>query len=139
MSGALDSFRDGFPVSIHFNLANLAQGATTAMTIPGQANTGYLVPTGYKFVPMLLALASNADLTAGSSVAKVTDNGTAIAGGPEPTLSDLVQQATAVARNTQSAGIAAGHAIGVKLTGDGSYAPATADYDALLSGVMIPT
>lgn len=127
---------EGYPISFTLSLANPAAAASTAMTQP-QGNTGFVVPAGYAFHPMVLSLASNADLTAGTATAKVTDNGTVISGGPEPALSDTVQQAAAVAR-PQVAPIAAGHTVGIKLVTDAGYLPVTADHDAVLSGLLLP-
>lgn len=135
MANELD-LEKGFPVTLILALANPGASASTAMTL-AQAGTGFVVPTGYKFHPMYLSIASNADLTAGTAIAKVTDNGTVISGGPEPTLADTVQSASAVAR-AHVAPIAAGHTVGVKLVTDGSYAPTTADHDAVLSGMLLP-
>lgn len=135
MANELD-LEKGFPVSYTLSLANPGAGASTAMTQP-QLGTGIVVPAGYKFHPMFLSLSSNADLTAGTAIAKVTDNGTVIAGGPEPGLADTVQSASAVAR-AHVAPIAAGRTVGVKLVTDGAYAPVTADLDAVLAGMLLP-
>ena len=117
---------EGFPISLIFALANPAAAATTAMLL-AQANTGFVVPTGYKFCPMVLNGNSNADLTAG----------TAIASGPEPALADTVQRATALAR-AQASPIAAGHIVGVSVVTDAGYLPVTADLDAILAGLLLP-
>jgi hypothetical protein len=138
MAGALDSMRDGFPVAFHFNLANPGAAATTAAILNGTGCAGHKVPVGYVFKPMAIFIASNADLTAGSIIAKVTDDGTVVVNGPQATLSDLVQQAAAVARNTQGPGIAAGHVIGVSLVADAGYLPVTADHDITVSGLLQP-
>ena len=91
------TYDQGLPVSLIFALANPGAAATTAMTL-AQANTGFVVPTGYAFHPLCLNVNSNADLTAGTLTGKVSDNGTVIAGGPEPALSDPTQRASAVKR-----------------------------------------
>lgn len=135
MANELD-YNWGYPVAFTLSLANPGISGSVAMTMP-QANTGIVVPTGYKFHPLFVSLSSNADLTAGTATAKVTDNGTIVVGGPEPVLSDLVQSASAVAR-VGICPIAAGHTVGVKLVTDGSYAPTTADHDVVVSGVMLP-
>jgi hypothetical protein len=72
-------------------------------------------------------VSSNADLTAGTATFKVTDNDTELVNGPAPVLSDLVQQASAVAR-VGIEPIAAG-AQGRRFdhVTDASYAPTTAD------------
>ena len=131
--------RDGLTITLHFNKANVLENASTAMVISGgQAADDWTVPTGYVFKPLLLEGESNADLTAGTLTFKVTSNGTAISGGPEPALSDTVQRAQAVARATQCAGVAAGNLVGIKAVADVNYAPNTADLDALLIGLLLP-
>ena len=136
------SLRDGFPVSFPFTLANPAAAATTAMTTPTQAATGYLVPTGFIFFPMAIFLSANAALTGGSAIGKVTDDTTILApAGPEVTLALAGPQTTrncALARMQQDAGIAAGHTVGVKLVTDAGYLAVTVDFDAVVSGVLIP-
>lgn len=128
---------DGIPVTLILALANPGAGATTNLTA-AQANlSGFVVPTGYKFHPVLLSGGSNADLTAGTATFKVTDNDTEIANGPMPALSDTVQRASAVARVGASP-IAAGHEVGVSVTTDAGYLPVTADLDAVLVGLLLP-
>jgi hypothetical protein len=48
-----------------------------------------------------------------------------------------VQRAAAAARVGASP-IAAGHEVGVSITTDASYAPTTADHDAVLVGLLLP-
>lgn len=132
------TFDSGFPISLSFTLQNPAAATTTVMVgTSAAAVSGFVVPTGYKFHPMLLMGSSNADLTAGSAIFKVSDNGTIIANGPETTLSDLVQRAAAVQR-PGVAPIVAGHVIGVSVVTDAGYLPVTADLDAVLCGVLLP-
>lgn len=126
----------GFPVSFQVAIANPAANATTAATA-AQGGAGLVVPTGYEFHPLLISVTSNADLTAGSLIAKVTDNGTALANGPIATLSDLVQVAAGVQR-AQVEPIAAGHKVGASVVTDAGYLPVTADIDVLVSGVLLP-
>ena len=136
MANELD-YEKGFPVTIILAVANPAATATTNLTAAQGNLSGFVVPAGYKFHPMLLSGGSNADLTAGTATFKVTDNDTEIVGGPEPVLSDTVQRASAVAR-AQVAPIAAGHEVGISVTTNGAYAPVTADLDALLAGMLLP-
>lgn len=131
------SYDQGIDVTLILAVANPGAGATVNLTA-AQANlSGFVVPTGYKFHPILLSGGSNADLTAGTATFKVTDDDTEIAGGPEPQLSDTVQRASAVARVGASP-IAAGHQVGVSITTSGAYAPTTADLDAVLVGKLLP-
>lgn len=127
---------DGYPVSFQVAIANPAASATTAATA-AQGGAGLVVPTGYKFHPMLISVTSNADLTAGTLTAKVTDNGTALSNGPTAVLSDLVQVASGVQRAMVEP-IVAGHQVGVKVTADSGYLPVTADIDILVSGMLFP-
>src|SRR5262245_65890831 len=137
----LADFRDGFPVSLAYMLANPAASATTAMTCVGQGGAGFQVPTGYTFYPMAIFLTGNAAVAAGTITAKVTDSGTILAPvGPEAGLESVTNTTrnSGVARRLQDAGIAAGHYVGVKLVADGSYSAATIDYDCVVSGVLVP-
>lgn len=128
---------DGIAVSIALSLANPGASATTNLLAPQGNLSGFIVPTGYKFHPLHLSVVSNADLTGGTATAKVTDNDTELVNGPAPVLSDLVQQASAVAR-VGIEPIAAAHKVGISITTDGSYAPTTADLDAHLIGILLP-
>jgi hypothetical protein len=126
----------GFPVSFQVAIANPAANATTPATA-AQGGPGLVVPAGYEFHPLLIAVASNADLTAGTLTAKVTDNGTALANGPAAALSDTVQYAAGVQR-AQVEPIAAGHRVGAQVVTDAGYLPVTADIDITISGVLLP-
>lgn len=131
------SFMEGMPVTIALSLANPGASATTNLLAPQGNLSGFIVPTGYKFHALYLSGVSNADLTAGTATFKVTDNDTELVNGPAPALSDTVQQAAAVTRiGTEP--IAAGHKVGISVTTDGSYAPTTADLDAVLIGILTP-
>lgn len=131
------AFPHGIPVTLDFELANPGAGATTAMTFGGQGGNGFLVPAGYAFHPIYLSDDSNADLTAGTATAKVRDNGTEIANGPEPQLADTVQRAAALCR-VGACPIAAGHFVTVSLTTTAGYLPVTADHTARLIGLLLP-
>jgi hypothetical protein len=128
---------DGISVSIALSLANPGAAATTNFTAPQGNLSGFIVPAGYKFHPLCLSVVSNADLTAGTATAKVTDDDTELVNGPAPVLSDTVQQASAVAR-VGAQPIAAGHKVGISITTDAGYLPVTADLDAHLTGILLP-
>lgn len=130
-------YNDGISVTIALSLANPGAGATTNLTAPQSNLSGFVVPAGYKFHPVLLSGRSNADLTAGSATFKVTDDDTELTSGPAPVLSDTVQMASAVARVGASP-IAAGHMVGISVTTDAGYLPTTADLDAVLVGILLP-
>jgi hypothetical protein len=120
----------GAKLTLHFQMANISENAATVLQMPSGLNTGFLVPTGYVAHAMLISGMSNADLTAGTIDFAITDDGTAIAGGPVCSLSDTVQQAAGVkARGAQP--IAAGHKLGVTVTA-ASHAPNTLDIDAIV-------
>lgn len=127
---------EGFPISFQVAITNPAASATTAATA-AQGGPGFVVPAGYKFHPMLISIASNADLSAGTLTAKVTDNGTVLANGPTAVLSDPTQYASGLQR-AQVEPIAAGRRVGASVVADASYAPVTADIDILVSGVLLP-
>jgi hypothetical protein len=135
MANELDYDAYGHPVTLHFGVANVAANATTNLTLPQGGS--FVVPTGYKFHPMMLNGISNADLSAGGATFNVTANGTAVAGAPTAALSDTVQRAAGVAR-VGAAPIAAGQLVAVNIVADANFAPNTADVDAVLSGVLLP-
>jgi hypothetical protein len=128
----------GVDVTLPFTGANVQVSATQNLTlVTAQGADGFKVPTGYKFHPLAVHAESNADLTAGTGTFKVTDNTVAIANGPEPVLNDTVQVAVAVARVGASP-IAAGKIVGLSIVADASFAPTTADVDAILIGKLLP-
>ena len=135
MANELD-VKFGELITLQFILANLAKNGTTDMTLPG-GNTGLLVPTGYAFHPVFLQISSNADLTAGTVTGKVIADGTELAKGPAPVLSDTVQSASAVIKYGLEP-LAAGEVAGVSLTASSDLAPETADFDAILMGYLVP-
>ncbi len=130
------TFDQGLPVTLIFAKANIEPNTTTALTL-AQGGAGLVVPTGYKFHPLLLHGESNADLSAGTAVFKVTANTTALVNGPTATLSDTVQKASGVMR-PGAEGIAAGKIVCVSIVADANFAPNTADVDAVLVGVLLP-
>jgi hypothetical protein len=136
MANELEVLSQHPPISLAFSFLNPAQGAT-ADGVFFSGGAGFVVPAGYKFHPIILHGESNADLTAGIATFKVTDDGTELVNGPEAGLADTVQAAVGV-KEVGSQPIAAAAVVGVSITTDGSYAPATADLDAVLIGVLTP-
>jgi hypothetical protein len=130
------SYPGGLPITLAFQVANVAANATTNLTL-AQAGTGFEVPTGYKFHAVFVQGGSNADLTAGAGVINVTSNGTALANGPTVTLNDTVQRATDVER-VGAEPVAAGKIIGCNIVADANFAPNTADLDVLIVGLLLP-
>jgi hypothetical protein len=135
MTNELDP-KFGELITLQFLLANVPANATTDLTLPG-GNAGLVVPTGYEFHPTFLQISSNADLTAGTATAKVTADGTELAKGPAPVLSDTVQAASAVVRFGLEP-VAAGDVVGVSITTTAAFLPTTADVDAILAGYLVP-
>lgn len=134
MAGNL-SYEHGLPVTLHFTKANVAENATTNLTL-ASGSAGPIVPTGYAFHAIYLYAASNADLTAGVAVFNVTANTTALSNGPTVTLADTVQ----AAYDTERVGaepLTAAKIIGVNIVADANFAPNTADVDAVLVGVFL--
>jgi hypothetical protein len=135
MANELD-YSFGVDVTLTFEKANPGASATTALTF-SQGGAGFKVPTGYAFHPICLHGESNADLTGGTATFKVTSSGTALSNGPTAALSDTIQAAVGVQRVGVEP-IAAGAVVGVSVVTDGSYAPTTADLDAVLIGKLLP-
>lgn len=127
----------GVSMSLQFSIPNAGAGATTDLAF-GQGGTGFVVPVGLKFIPVVLCGTSNADLTAGTATFKVIDNGTELTNGPEAGLADTVQSASGVKSPGVGAGIVAGHVVGVSVTTNAGYLPTTADLDAVLIGYLVP-
>lgn len=128
-------YRDGNLITLPFELANVPASATTNMTL-SQGSTGFVVPTGYSFYPQILSINSNADATAGTCTGKVTGDGTVLVNGPEPVVNDTVQRAAAEVNPLASQKVAAGAVVGIALV-TASFAPTTADVDAILIGRLI--
>jgi hypothetical protein len=125
-----------------YTIANVGAGATPVDGIlagsPNTAPVGFLVPTGYKFVPVFIDARYNDARTGGTSTVKVTDNGAEVSGGPEALI-----DGTNTLRDTGSVtgapvSIAAGREVSVSATGAGTFAPATADADVILYGYFLP-
>jgi hypothetical protein len=135
MAGDL-SYEYGLPLALQYGKANLAGNATTLLTLT-QGGAGFVVPTGYKFHPMLLHAEVNAAVQGGSGVVKVTANTTALTGGPSVTLNANTQTAVATAR-VNADPIAAGKVVALNIVQDANFAPNTLDIDAVLVGVLLP-
>lgn len=124
-------------LTLIYSLANPTVNATSDLTF-AQSGAGFKVPSGFDFIPDLLHLESNADLTAGTWTGKVIDDGTEISDGPEPALNDTVQVAVAQSDRHGQRRILSGSIVGVSVTLDASAAPSTADADAVLTGWLVP-
>ena len=125
----------GLPVTLQASIANPLAAATTDCTLP-QGNAGFVVPTGYKFHALFISVMSNADLTAGTLIAKVAADSTELTGGPTATLSDTVQKASGTKR-VGADPIAAGKVVSLSVTTDAGYLPVTADIDVVMAGVFV--
>ncbi len=131
-------YERGVQWSLHFTKLDLLVNVTNVMTRPG-GGLGYIVPTGMAFYPVFGDGSSNADLTAGTCIFKVTANNTAISNGPEPVLADLVQRAVAVKGFGQAQKITAGQVIAAHAICDASFAPNnSADADLFVFGYLVP-
>lgn len=127
-------------VCFQFTIANVSAGTAPVDGILAGGNgcNGPLVPAGYKFVPVFIDAEVNDARTAGSTTIKVTADGTELVGGPEALI-----DSTNTLRDTGSVtgapdSIAAGEEIGVSATGNGSFAPTTADADVIVYGYFMP-
>lgn len=127
---------DGIAVTLQFGVANKEPNTTSNLTLQ-QGYTGFLVPTGYKFHAVYLGGSTGANLSAGSGVFNVTNNGTALANGPTVTLNATVEQSHDVERVGVEP-IPAGNFVGVNFVADANFAPNTADLDAVLIGLLLP-
>jgi len=128
-------------VAFLFVIANVGAGTTpvdgklTGAGIKG----GPIVPAGYKFVPVFIDVETNDARTAGTSTIKVTADGTELVGGPEAVIAAAPSTLVDTGMATGDAdSVAAGEEIGVSATGDGSFAPTTADADVVLYGYFLP-
>jgi hypothetical protein len=126
----------GLPITLHFGLANATGNATQALTL-AQGGAGFVVPTGYKFHPLLLQVGANEAVTAGSAVAYLSLNTTSQTTMPHVTLSDSVQRAQDTGRVGQTP-FTAGQIVAINFVQDANFAPNTADIDAILAGVLLP-
>lgn len=138
MANELD-YDKGVNITLHFITANLATGAGTVDMTLAQGGTGFLVPAGYKFHPLALFVTKTGTLDANAQVdAQVIDDGTEVGAKATLTHTPDVARATTLMRVGQ-APIAAGHVVGVSLTKDADYSTTgTIDYDAILTGVLLP-
>jgi hypothetical protein len=127
-------------VTFRYTIANVTAGTAPVDGIlaGGNGMNGPKVPTGYKFVPVFIDCEINDARTAGTSTVKVTVDGAEVTGGPEALI-----DGTNTLRDTGSVTgspviAAAATEIGVSATGDGSFAPTTADADVVLYGYFTP-
>jgi len=123
------------PYILTFYAASPAANTTTAMLLLGDV-PAVLIASGYDFYPEIAALASDTDLTAGTASLQVTADGVALTGGPEPVLSDTVQELTSAI--DASPKVAAGALFGAQLVTSATYAPTTSNLVAVVSGYLIP-
>jgi hypothetical protein len=131
-------FPQGFPVTLQFSITDLAQDGITDASMPG-GNDGFRVPANYKFHPMMIMVHGNANATAESATAKVTDDGSELDNGPEATVntSNKVHK-TGVARPGVEP-IAAGAIVGASMTATSGFTPnGSVDYDIVVSGMLLP-
>lgn len=136
MANELDYVENGYPLTVQFLGTNVALSSTVDLILD-QSGVGIVVPTGYKaHATYLSASASAALATAATVTFKVTDDGTELAAGPEPQLTDSARSAAAVAR-VGAQPIAAGSVVAVSATTNSTGTSAT-DYDAVLSLIFTP-
>lgn len=132
----------GVVVTIPFYVANVAQNATTKCLVNAlatQTTGGYIVPAGCKFVPIALSVQGNAACDTASATWKVTDDGTAVANGPEATIDTTNTTKIGATGRPGAVSIAAGHIVGVSVVAAATFNPTgTTDYDVHLVGVLLP-
>jgi len=134
------TYDNGLAVTLQYTITNVGAGTTPVdgTLASGNGMTGYTVPTGYEFHALHLNVEYNDARTAGDSTVKVTSGGTELTGGPEAVID---ASNTTNANGSERPGadpIAAGNEVAVSATGDGSFAPTTADADVILIGVLLP-
>ena len=133
------AYEKGIPITLAFTITNVIQSGTVDGVLAGAAATnGMNVPTGYAFHPVFVEVESNAARTAGSATVKVTKDGTELDNGPEATLDATNTTKHNGVKNVGADPVAAGEEAGVSGTGDGTWAPATADFDVILVGILLP-
>jgi hypothetical protein len=127
-------------LTLAFTIANVGAGTTPVdgKLMGADAKNGFIVPTGYKFVPVYLDAEINDARTAGTSTIKVTADGTELVGGPEALIDDTDTLADTGIVQGMPDSVAAGEEVGVSATGDGSFAPTTADADVIVVGYLMP-
>lgn len=141
MANELEIIHNAFPITLQLVISNVGAGATPvdgSLAGAVAAKTGWVVPAGYIFHPMYIDVLSNDARTAGSNTIKVTGDGTEIGAGPDATLDATNTTADRGVATLGASPMAAGVIVGVSSTGDGSFAPTTADADVILSGVLTP-
>lgn len=133
------TYEHGFNLTLQYEITDCAASSTTDGKLMGAtARNGFVVPTGYKFHAIWIDVESNEARTAGTLTVKVTSDGTELATGPEAVLDATNTTAHAGVKWIGAQPIAAGKEVGVSATGDGSWAPATADVGVILGGVLTP-
>lgn len=136
MANELDYIKNGYPIALHYVGANVATNTTVSLTLD-QGGAGFKVPSGYVAHAVFLHAESNADLTSGETATlKATDDGTALASGPEVALANTTQVDVGVAR-VGIEPMAAGSIVAVQIATN-TTGGATADYDAVLGIVLTP-
>lgn len=137
MANELDIVQNAYPVTLAYELANVATNTTVALTMVGQSNSGFVIPTGYKGHAVSLFAVSNANLTTGQTLTfSVTDDGTALANGPTVALVRDTQRGTTLERlGTQP--MAAGSVVAVQVATN-TTGVNTHDVDAILGLALTP-
>lgn len=129
-----------FPITLTFTVTDVIQAGPVDGVLAGVAATnGFVVPTGYKFVPVYIDAESNAARTAGLATVVVTADGTELVNGPEAVIDDtntLRHQGTLALPGAPDS-VAAGEEVGVSADGDASWTPETADFDVILCGYLV--
>ena len=133
------TYDHGIPITLVFTITNCAQSSTVDGVLAGVAATnGLKVPTGYAFHAIFIDAESNAARTAGSNTVKVIKDGTELSSGPEATLDGTNTTRDDGVAVVGDDPVAAGEEVGVSATGDGTWAPGTADFDVILTGILLP-
>jgi len=126
----------GLAISLHFRASNVAANSTTRLTLM-RGGLGAQIPPTYRLYPMVLSAESNAAIQAGSALVIVTSDGTPIGRGPQVTLDAAHQVDSQIVRKSSDS-LAATAAFGVSMITTADFAPGTLDFDAILTGVILP-
>ena len=131
-------FPHGFPVTLEFQITNLAQNTTTDAAL-ANGNDGFRVPTGYKFHPTLIMTHHSESRTAGTATAKVTDDGTELTNGPEAAINATTTDHNTGVQRPGVEPIAAGAIVGASVTATSDYTPTgSSEVDIVVSGLLLP-
>ena len=137
MANELD-FPHGFPVTLEFSITDLAQNGTTDAAMQN-GNDGFRVPANYEFHPVMIMVHGNANVTAESATAKVTDDGTELTYGPEAPVNTTNNVHQTGLQRVGVEPVAAGAIVGASMTATSSFTPnGSVDYDITVSGVLLP-